>query len=220
MLPDRLKKNALKKINNKPRYLSVCRQRDLAICMLSVDRQDDAIAIVQFAQQGCSYRSGVDVWDATGQSAAVVAYMRRNEKDYFPTDELNKFIEQPAHALFTQPEIYTSSGILAHLEKERARHSFLFDNPDPNTALEAMCWWTSTLIFFRVFADLGYPRDKQLDVNELDKRINEMLKRIRQNVEDMAPKFVAPYRLSGKRGKNDAADAMAICEAEPGHGSS
>lgn len=29
----------------------------------------------------------------------------------------------------------------------------------------------------------------------------------------MAPKFVAPYRLSGKRGKNDAADAMAICES-------
>jgi hypothetical protein len=29
----------------------------------------------------------------------------------------------------------------------------------------------------------------------------------------MAPKFiVAPYRLSGKRGKNDAADAAAICE--------
>jgi transposase len=29
----------------------------------------------------------------------------------------------------------------------------------------------------------------------------------------MAPKFVAPYRMSGKQGKNDAADAMAICEA-------
>ena len=29
----------------------------------------------------------------------------------------------------------------------------------------------------------------------------------------MAPKFIAPYRLSGKRGKNDAADAAAICEA-------
>jgi transposase len=29
----------------------------------------------------------------------------------------------------------------------------------------------------------------------------------------MAPKFVAPYRLSGKRGKNDAADAAAACEA-------
>jgi hypothetical protein len=27
------------------------------------------------------------------------------------------------------------------------------------------------------------------------------------------PKLVAPYRLSGKRGKNDAADAAAICEA-------
>lgn len=29
----------------------------------------------------------------------------------------------------------------------------------------------------------------------------------------MAPKFVAPYRMSGKRGKNYAADAQAICEA-------
>ena len=29
----------------------------------------------------------------------------------------------------------------------------------------------------------------------------------------MAPKLVAPYRLSGKQGKNDAADAQAICEA-------
>ncbi|MBP0623389.1 IS110 family transposase [Cupriavidus consociatus] len=29
----------------------------------------------------------------------------------------------------------------------------------------------------------------------------------------MAPKHVAPYRMSGKRGKNDAADAAAICEA-------
>jgi transposase len=28
----------------------------------------------------------------------------------------------------------------------------------------------------------------------------------------VAPKFVAPYRMSGKRGKNDAADAAAICE--------
>jgi transposase len=29
----------------------------------------------------------------------------------------------------------------------------------------------------------------------------------------MAPKFVSPYRMGGKRGKNDAADAAAICEA-------
>lgn len=29
----------------------------------------------------------------------------------------------------------------------------------------------------------------------------------------IAPKFVSPYRLSGRRGKNDANDAAAICEA-------
>jgi transposase len=33
------------------------------------------------------------------------------------------------------------------------------------------------------------------------------------SVKLMAPKLVAPYRMSGKRGKNDAADAAAICEA-------
>jgi transposase len=32
-------------------------------------------------------------------------------------------------------------------------------------------------------------------------------------VRPMVPKFVVPFRLSGKRGKNDAADAAAICEA-------
>ena len=32
-------------------------------------------------------------------------------------------------------------------------------------------------------------------------------------VRQMAPKFVAAYRLGGKRGKNDAADAVAICYA-------
>jgi transposase len=33
------------------------------------------------------------------------------------------------------------------------------------------------------------------------------------NARLIAPKFVAPYRMSGLRGKTDAADAAAICEA-------
>jgi transposase len=37
--------------------------------------------------------------------------------------------------------------------------------------------------------------------------------RFGHTVRMMAPKFVVPYRMSGKRGKNDAADAAAICEA-------
>ena len=37
--------------------------------------------------------------------------------------------------------------------------------------------------------------------------------RFGHTVRIMAPKFVAPYRMSGKHGKNDAADAAAICEA-------
>lgn len=48
-------------------------------------------------------------------------------------------------------------------------------------------------------------------------RMVEALRRLKGTVVNtvrlMAPKFVIPYRLSGKRGKNDAADAAAICEA-------
>lgn len=40
-----------------------------------------------------------------------------------------------------------------------------------------------------------------------------LFRRYGHRVKLMAPKFVAPYRMSGKRGKNDAADAAAICEA-------
>lgn len=40
-----------------------------------------------------------------------------------------------------------------------------------------------------------------------------MFQRLGHKVRLIAPKFVTPYRMSGKRGKNDAADAAAICEA-------
>lgn len=40
-----------------------------------------------------------------------------------------------------------------------------------------------------------------------------LFRRFGHTVRLMAPKFVIAYRLSGKRGKNDAADAAAICEA-------
>ena len=40
-----------------------------------------------------------------------------------------------------------------------------------------------------------------------------LFQRAGHTVHLIAPKFAAPYRMSGKRGKNDAADAAAICEA-------
>ena len=38
-------------------------------------------------------------------------------------------------------------------------------------------------------------------------------RRYGHTVKPMAPKLVAPYRMRGKRGNNDAADAATICEA-------
>lgn len=40
-----------------------------------------------------------------------------------------------------------------------------------------------------------------------------LFKQYGHNARLMAPKFVSPYRMAGKTGKNDAADARAICEA-------
>ncbi len=40
-----------------------------------------------------------------------------------------------------------------------------------------------------------------------------LFKQYGHDVTLMAPKFVSPYRLAGKTGKNDATDALAICEA-------
>ena len=40
-----------------------------------------------------------------------------------------------------------------------------------------------------------------------------LFRRYGHTVKLIAPKFVTPYRMSGKHGKNDAADAAAICEA-------
>ncbi|MGP2471175.1 IS110 family transposase [Yersinia sp. 2540 StPb PI] len=40
-----------------------------------------------------------------------------------------------------------------------------------------------------------------------------LFKQYGHDVKLMAPKFVSPYRLAGKTGKNDAADALAICDA-------
>lgn len=40
-----------------------------------------------------------------------------------------------------------------------------------------------------------------------------MFKQYGHTIKLIAPKLVAPYRMSGKQGKNDAADAAAICEA-------
>ncbi len=40
-----------------------------------------------------------------------------------------------------------------------------------------------------------------------------IFEKVGHEVRLIAPKFVSPYRLSGRTGKNDAADAQAICEA-------
>jgi transposase len=43
--------------------------------------------------------------------------------------------------------------------------------------------------------------------------LGKVFRQYGHTVKLMAPKRVTPYRMSGKRGKNDAVDAAAICEA-------
>jgi hypothetical protein len=81
-----------------------------------------------------------------------------------------------------QPDIWTASFVNKHIDGERKRFEVWFDDPKPEVALEAMAWWTATLIYFREMAIVGFPRKGDLDLKRLDLRIDDAFKQIRERL--------------------------------------
>ena len=69
-----------------------------------------------------------------------------------------------------------------HIEGERKRFEVWFDDPKPLVALEAMAWWTATLIFFREMAIVGFPRKGKSDLRQLELWIDDAFKQIRGRI--------------------------------------
>ncbi len=164
-------------------HQSVTRQRDLGICMFALGRKADALQVLRHAYKHIKVRGSYRVWYAASSTCCVYSYLRNQGKDSDRTAlDLQRFLDQPAHGIQLQPDIWTASFVNKHIEGERKRFEVWFDDPKPLVALEAMAWWTATLIFFREMAIVGFPRKGELDLKQLDLWIDDAFKQLKERL--------------------------------------
>ena len=133
------------------------------------------------------FRGKHDVWYAAATACCVAAQIRRKAGRLEGAGpELQRFIDQPAHALVSQPDIWTAAFVRSDIAEERERFGGSFDDPDPAVALEAMAWWAATLIFFREMAVAGFSRKGKPNLKRLGSWIDDALDRIRGKLEQLA----------------------------------
>ncbi len=162
---------------------SVSRQRDLGICLFASGRKADALQVLRHAFRHVQFRGSYRVWYSAASACCVYSYILRRVKDSAPDiPNFQPFLDQPAHAIQLQPDIWTASFVNKHIAGERNRFEVWFDDSKPKVALEAMAWWTATLIFFREMAILGFPREGKLDLKRLDLWIDNALTHIRERI--------------------------------------
>ena len=166
-------------------HRSVTCQRDLGIFLFALGRKFDALKVLKYAYRHVEFRGSYRVWYAAASACCVHSYLRRKRKDSDRADpDLERFIDRPAHGMLFQKEIWTATFVRKHIAGERKRFKVWFDDPKPEVALEAMAWWTATLIFFREMAILGFPLKGKLDLEKLDLWIDDSLMQIRHRIMD------------------------------------
>ncbi len=169
------------------RYRSVFSQRDLAICLIALGRNGEALRVLDYAHQHVKFRGKYDVWYAGASACCVAANVRRSEGDDQRAKlDLQRFVDEPSHALMDQPEIWTAAFVRRHIAGERKRFGPRFDSPDLSVAVEAMTWWVATLLFFREMAVLGFPRKGKLNVARLDFSIGKAMTLLRSRLQSEA----------------------------------
>lgn len=162
-------------------HRSVTRQRDLGICLFAAGRKADALEVLKYAYRHVEFRGNYRVWYAAASACCVYSYLRRKGRDSDRVaPDLQRFLDEPAHGVQLQPKIWTASFIRKHIAGERKRFQISFNDPRLDDAIEAMAWWTATLIFFREMAILGFPSEGKLDLKRLDRWIDSAIERIRE----------------------------------------
>jgi hypothetical protein len=209
------------------RYRSVFRQRDLAVWLAALGREHDALRVLEHAYRNVRFRGKYGVWYAAATACCVASYLRRRGDSRERADpDLQRFIDQPAHALQTQPEVWTAAFVRGHIAGERVRFEKSFDHPSPEVALEAMSWWTATLIFFQEMALAGFPRQGRVGLKRLGAWIDDALGRIRGRLDELTdetdfgplafrevridPAWLTPSVLSVARRAYDERDFAAL----------
>ncbi len=96
--------------------------------------------------------------------------------------DLLRFLDPPAHGLLFQPKIWTAGFVMEQIDRERKIVGEWFDSPRLEDSTGSWAWWTSTLIFFREMALLGFPSEGKLDLKLLDEWIEAALAQIRERI--------------------------------------
>lgn len=156
---------------------SVYFQRHLGLYLLALERTAEAIQVLRYAHRNVVFRGNYDVWYNAASACSIESYLARTRgrvtSDAAPCPQ--RFVEEPASALISQPSVYTAPGVRRYLAAERERYSTKFDDLDPDVAVEALAGWAETLIYVRELSWLGFPAKGKLDVKSIDSEIKKTL---------------------------------------------
>jgi len=136
---------------------SVLRQRDFAVALHALGRDDDALAVADWPQRSVQFRGKGDAWYAANAAWAVASRIRRRRGNAaVAMADLQRFVDQPAHALLTQPHLWNEARMreLAGVELRR------FDDASKRAgplAADSMAWAAAELTFFRETAVPPFP---------------------------------------------------------------
>lgn len=172
-----LKAQAAKSLSLRAR--SVFLQRDLAVCLHAVGRDAEAISIVEWPMAAVVYRGKGDAWYAASAAWAVAARVRRRRGEVSRVrDGLERFIEQPSHAMLLQPALWDTARLQSVNEEERHR----FEEASGEDDTDTMAWAVGELVFLRETALPPFPHAR-LRLGWLDTSIAELLGRLRSRLE-------------------------------------
>lgn len=179
------KASILKKFDFRQR--SVCRQRDLAICLIALGRNKGALQILDCAHTNVAFRGSYGVWYAAASACCISSYLRRKKGQHKrATLDFQRFLEPPWHGILFQPDVWTAAFVRKHIAGEREQFAPWFDSPDLSGAIEARAWWIATLLDFRELALNGFPRKGKVSVTRLDSWIESAFAELRNKLHEVS----------------------------------
>jgi hypothetical protein len=156
---------------------SVLLQRDLAIALHSLGHDEDALDVVEWPQRSVQYRGKGDAWYAANAAWSVSSRIKRlrgESRDALV--DLKRFVDRPAHALLTQPMLWSEARLRDVSRAECARFDDASTRED-TLAIDSMAWAVGEHVFFRETAVQPFPH-AGFEVRWLDETIEELLERL------------------------------------------
>jgi hypothetical protein len=194
------KASVVKTLNFQAR--SVFCQRDLAVCLIAVGRIRDAIQVLHYAHQNVRFRGSFGVWYAAATACSVALFIYRKSKQHGREERyFRRFVDPPAHAILTQPDVWTATMVRREIARERERFDRGCHHIDAKLGIEEMAWRIASVIFLREMAFGGYIRRGRLNLGLVDRWIEKSLAQLSSRVKGISKTFETESRARRARFK-------------------